>query len=409
MAGRATDRGQRSSSHGPPADLLCDLPARQCNMRLVRARSSPGDRRARVAGAGARRASVRARAVVRRSRRGHAGHRAPRRRSRHDRDARARHHDSDAAAGRCARGSTSRTARTARTALLVVRPPPVGHRRAAARRGWRGSSRRAASRSSRRTFPSSRASTITPAITDAIEHAGGVARDRTPALAPDRHDRPDGHQLQRRPVDRRGRTTVARRIASRTSSRSAATTICRACCAICARAQEPSPPGPTCTARRAGAEPDAAQPSCARRTTTASRSSCSALADRVVPAAQVDAAARRPSGSICGRRRSTAASTRRRRRREFDALRDARAHDCRNRRRRCCATSTSATSCTSGARLLPYIGVYGGRAGAVRLEVAQADRRRSSCCTASTTTSSRRSSRNISPRTCAATRRSGCC
>ena len=95
-----------------------------------------------------------------------------------------------------------------------------------------------------------------------------------------------------------------------------------------------------------------------RRTITAWRSSCSGSRDRMVPPAQVEplrAAVRR----FCSRRRSTA-------RRQAaggprSSTRCARsAKPCQSHPPRCCATSTSATSCTSAPRLLPYVTAYGG-------------------------------------------------
>ena len=62
-----------------------------------------------------------------------------------------------------------------------------------------------------------------------------------------------------------------------------------------------------------------------------------------------------------------------------------------------------------GARLLPFVGASAAATGAVGRRSRRSRRRRSSCCTASRTTSSRRSSPSISPRICAATRRCGCC
>ena len=85
----------------------------------------------------------------------------------------------------------------------------AARRPASTSRGWsrlaRQLVRQRRRRSSRRIFRSCRASRLSPAITDAIEQRRGLARHRSRALAPDRHGRPDGHQLQRRPLGRRGR------------------------------------------------------------------------------------------------------------------------------------------------------------------------------------------------------------
>ena len=128
-----------------------------------------------------------------------------------------------------------------------------------------------------------------------------------------------------------------------------------------------------------------------------------AIADRVVPAEQVGAAARGRAAVPLARPRSTSASTSRARRREFAALSGRRADRCRSRRGRCSATSTIATSRTS-ARGCCRSSATTAATRRCRRRSRRSRRRRCSCCTASTTTSCRCGIAVSSPRICAATR-----
>ena len=125
------------------------------------------------------------------------------------RDARTRHHHADAAGSMRGRVYEPER-RTTRTALLVSGLHPSGHRRAATRPDRPPARVERHRPSSRRTSPSSPRFDVSPALTDAIEHAAvWLANDS--GLAPTHHIGLFGDQLQRRSVDCRRRTTIARR------------------------------------------------------------------------------------------------------------------------------------------------------------------------------------------------------
>ena len=90
-----------------------------------------------------------------------------------------------------------------------VGAPSIRHRRAAARRARAPDRRQPTSPSSRRTFRSSRASRSRRRSPTPSSDAAHLARRPMPALAPDHRAAADGHQLQRRPVDRRRGPAIA--------------------------------------------------------------------------------------------------------------------------------------------------------------------------------------------------------
>ena len=219
IAGRASAGGRVGQCASPCLPDPTVQRDRSVTCALMRARPS---RRSLLLALGAARrsivASVRARPVVRRSRRGDAGRGA----DASPTSTRVRVHereidDPDRRAARCARALYEPRGAAPHGAAVVR----AASRRASTNRGssaWRGNSRPAASTVVTPDIPELSRFEITPAITDAIERAGGVAGRSESGARAATAGRHDGHQLQRRAVDRRGRPALARRTASPTCS-----------------------------------------------------------------------------------------------------------------------------------------------------------------------------------------------
>ena len=148
---------------------------------------------------------------------------------------------------------------------------------------------------------------IAPAITDrdrGRRRCGCPAR-RATGRGRRRTHRPDGHQLQRRVLGRRGRPPVAAETAWRTCSRSAGTTICRACCATCAPGSEARPSRQLRLHERIGPQARRSR-SCTRRPDDYGVAVISSASPIASCRRRRSSRCARRSGDTCRRRRSNA-------------------------------------------------------------------------------------------------------